>query len=242
MPSLTIESEQLVAPPVEVPEGRFRVTIKSRAYHADLLEAARKFGGIRRFANHLGINPSTLNNWILLKYGPSLVRFRADGLGRYRSASEGYMSRWPEIERKLTEATGKNVGELFPDFMRLPAFKLLPKKREETREVSAGLMLGLQAREESLLLSGELDDFRAMAEEAMSKRLTGREAELLKLRLGWDGPAKSRRECCGIFGVSDTRVDQIRDRAVMKLRDWPEFDRKFRQFFEKQAKGGFRFS
>jgi RNA polymerase sigma factor (sigma-70 family) len=199
-----------------VPDGdAFGITIRSRAYHADLLAAARKVGSVRAMAQHLGISESTLGGWIRLDSQPSLRGTGRRKCGAYRPG------RWAEIERKLVELTGKGATQLWPGFLKLSGLLDAPKVREETREIPAGDMMRLRHQPQSLLpppeRGADLAEVRGALEKALEK-LSFREREVLKLRYGLGGGGPSTLEEVGrVFKITCCRVRQIEAKAIHKL-------------------------
>jgi RNA polymerase sigma factor (sigma-70 family) len=203
-----------------VPDGdAFGITIRSRAYHADLLAAARVAGGVQAMARYLGVSESTLGNWIRLDCQP-----RISGAG---GRGAGFKpQRWAEIERKLVELTGKGAARLWPGFLKLSGLLDAPKVREETREIPAGDLMRLRHQPEALLPPPERNANLAEAKEALEKMLATlsyREREILKLRhgLGGGGGPHTLEEVGRIFKITKERVRSLEARAIDKLRGGP---------------------
>lgn len=119
-------------------EENFRIAVRSRLYHADLLEAARKMGSSKALAAMLGVSENVLSGWITLKTFPSLM---VDHGGKKRK-NWRLLKKWPHIEKVLVELTGKSIKELFPEFVRVSGIFKAIRVREEVRTVNAGTLIG----------------------------------------------------------------------------------------------------
>jgi len=161
------------------PGQSLEVTVSRRVRHAALLRAAREFGGYDSFACHLGISRSTLAVWINLRAIPAIASGQGNGRGW------GY--RWPEIERKLVEATGQTIKQLFPAFIRDGQFLQEPKYQEEEFLLHAADVYRLQEARQARLSTPvdvlEMTDLKERMVDLL-KTLTFKEREILKLRYG----------------------------------------------------------
>lgn len=196
----------------------FGVTVQSRLYHADLLDAVRKLGSLRALAEYLGVHEVTLGNWVRLHAMPTLSIQRKDGVERTNSK---LAKRWPEIERKLFELTGKTTAQLFPGFVRLSGFLQTSKVREERREIPAGNMLSFQRRLPELPppdQTVDLEDVRSKLRKSLSV-LSEKERLVLSVLYGLDGSGMRTLEEAGrVLKLSKERVRQLQVRAMQKLR------------------------
>jgi RNA polymerase sigma factor (sigma-70 family) len=190
----------------------FGVTVVSRAYHADLLAAVRKVGSVKALAEHLGVCEQTVHGWLNLRSFPDLSE---------RRTGKRWAKRWPEIERKLVELTGKGGPQLFPGFVKLSGILDAPKATETTREFTAGDMIGSRHEPAALLPAPEraldLESLRERLDEVLAT-LSWREREVVRLRYGLGGdPPLTLEEVARIFRVTSTRVRQIEEKAVRRL-------------------------
>lgn len=202
--------------------GGFKVTVTARARHAALLEAARQFGSIKAFALHLGVSSQTLGHWINLDYFPNLNSAAGKG--------DGYRKRWPEIERKLVEATGQTIQQIFPEFVRVSGLLEEPKEIELSQEVNEQAMLDYRkdaidtapdpAREAERL------DLCNLIPSALNT-LSYRERTVVKLRYGlddMDGHTFTYQEIGRILKITKERVRQIEQKALHKLQNPHQLD------------------
>jgi transcriptional regulator with XRE-family HTH domain len=210
-----VEEELKKLPDDEV----FSITAKTRIYHADLLKAAREFGGAKKLADYLGIKEGRLSEWIRLKRFPSLVKTTKDGVVR---TNLRLMKKWPDIERKLYEITGKTIKELFPQFVRVSGLLESKKVKEETREITSGMMLKFENKQLNLENKQEL---RRSKIESLLKRLSAREAEILRRRFGLDGEPEDLEKCAKRFGVTRERIRQIERKAIARLQRICSFEK-----------------
>jgi RNA polymerase sigma factor (sigma-70 family) len=197
-----------------VPDAEtFGITVVSRAYHADLLDAARKLGSIKALAEHLGVAIPTVADWVGLRSFPTLDTPRKRRF---------WLKRWPEVDKKLFALTGKTTRQLFPGFVRLSGVLDAPKVTETTREFSAGDMRRLAGRPAELPppeRSLDLEGLRERLGQALDT-LTYREREVLKLRYGLGGgDAFSLEETARVFKVTRERVRQVELKAIRRLQD-----------------------
>lgn len=199
-------------PSVDDVESTFCVTITSRMQHADLLAATEKMGGYQATAQYLGVSTATLSAWINLRSWPNL---RSSVYGKRR------LKRWPEIERKLFELTGKGPTELFPGFVRLSGVLKAPKVLRQTREVQARDFAALANRTMTALPPPErivgLTELHEAIQQAL-KILSSREQKALEIRFGLNGtPVGTLNEVAKHLGVSQERARQILAAALRKL-------------------------
>ena len=205
---------------IKLPDDEvFSITAKTRIYHADLLKAAREFGGAKKLADYLGIKEGRLSEWIRLKRFPSLVKTTKDGVVR---TNLRLMKKWPDIERKLYEITGKTIKELFPQFVRVSGLLESKKVKEETREITSGMMLKFENKQLNLENKQEL---RRSKIESLLKRLSAREAEILRRRFGLDGEPEDLEKCAKRFGVTRERIRQIERKAIARLQRICSFEK-----------------
>lgn len=109
--------------------SEFSVTLQIRAKHAVLLKAAKSFGSVKAFADHLGLEPQEVGDWIRMTRVPSFWRTSRKGK-RWRD--EAWVR---ELESKLVAATGQTLDELFPPDVRSEKFLGKSKTREITGSI-----------------------------------------------------------------------------------------------------------
>lgn len=189
-----------------------RVTCKSRLYHADLLEAAKKSGGIKCLAAELGVCTETLSSWIRLKSCPTLT---VRGKNGYCRLNPVLAKKWPHIIKTLYALTGKTETELFPEFLRMANLGAIETKKEETREVSAGLLLGLTRGVEK---NDELDVDLKDAIHSVIKTLTPRQQQVLNMRYGIGCEPHTLAAVADKLKVTRERVRQLEYKGICKLR------------------------
>lgn len=171
------------------------------------------WGSIRALAQYLGVSETTLSAWISLKWYPSLDRSYWRGKR---------LTRWPEIERKLVEVTGKTMKQLWPGFVRASGLFDVPKVRLETREVTSGTLLNMIDQKTTPRLLHKQEEIvleRAAIEQAL-RRLHPREREVIKLRYGLgenEGMCYTLEEVGRIFKVTAGRIREIQMRAKRKM-------------------------
>jgi DNA-directed RNA polymerase specialized sigma24 family protein len=205
-----------LVPAVAVPEPTFAVTVRHTVRHTELLEAARKVGGVRALAKYLGIPQPTLSSWLNLRTFPLLC----DSRGRRR----GYMCRWPGIEEKLFELTGKKMTELFPNFVRLSGIFDRPAVSETVHEVGVSNWKALADKKtaevpELGFMPSELVDLKEKIAKAMNQ-LTPRQQEVIRLRFGLDhdGERLTYDEIGVRMHITGQRVRELESNALFTLK------------------------
>jgi RNA polymerase sigma factor (sigma-70 family) len=201
-------------------EDVFQIAIKSRIYHADLLAASEKMGGIQHLADHLGVKYSAISDWIRLDRFPRLQWIGKNGAIR---RNEKLARKWPSITKKLFALTGKSIKELFPEFVKFSGILEAKKNIVKVCEVNAGMMLGFQEKETLAIPYSEQSISRSEVVERIEevmKTLTFREREVIRLRydIGGDGQTYSLAEVGRILNISQERVRQIEAKSFRKLR------------------------
>jgi len=187
----------------------FRITLIAKIKHADLLIAVRKLGSQVKLAEHLGVNPVYVGDWINLQTQPS----------------QQMIDRHPDLEQKLFDLTGKLLDELFP----VSVAPLLggPKTVEVTKGFNQSQLASLAARQgltapEQLALV-DYDKSQEKIRQLVDKSLvllTPQERTVVMLRFGLP-PAESaytQHEIAEMWGVTNSRIQQIEKKALYKLR------------------------
>lgn len=199
-------------------EETFRIALRSRVYHADLLEAARSAGGVKKLAEELGISGATLSNWVLLKSFPRLEVRRTDGRLKRNTP---LAKKWPRIQKRLFELTGKTTEQLFPNFVRLSGFLDAPKTSEQIREVSSGTLLGYQGAKAlpPPVMESDLSFLKGKVEESIAKLPQERLRKMIEMRYGFGCERHTLEEIGKAFGIGKERVRALISKAEWKLRN-----------------------
>ncbi len=129
---------------------------------------------------------------------------------------------WRPLALKIAKALGSSVMEMFPDeiwYAKVePGAKFhLEVSLDEVRRIAGRVPPQLVApgsideEENKLMVHSVLD--------MMLRTLTPREEKILRYRFGLDdGFEKSLEEVGGLFAITPSRVRQIEDRALRKMR------------------------
>ncbi len=200
-------------------ENDFRILIQLKVKHADLLEAARKIGGIKKLADHIGIQYTTVWGWIALKNMPNLS-------SKNPRNSFYDPERRAKIEAKLFELTGKLLEELWPESIRSSDFLDAPKTAEIIQHTSFKSLFDI--RPDTLLLPSPEEELEAkqtieeqeVAIEKILKTLSSTEREILRLRFGLTNDSRSYtlEEIGKIFKITKERVRCIESRALKRFK------------------------
>lgn len=200
----------------------FGITVVARAKHRALFAAAKQVGGVRKFAEHVGISLPTAYAWIAMRTAPPIEPRQF----------------WPQeridkLEQQLMDLTGQTLEQLFPAELRDRSFLDAPKAREIHQDIDLARLgqyrpdvLALPSPEEVL----QTEDVSVAIERAL-KRLSYREREIVKLRfgLGADKHAYTLEECGHIFKVTRDRIRQIESKALNKLKAMKDVGPIFRE-------------
>lgn len=190
-----------------------KIAAELRLKHGELYLACKRHGGVKAFAEKLGIGHQTVHAWLHMR----------------RCPVPGKYTYWftPEIESRLVELTGKSVAELFPQELReaLPELKKKPV-HVLIKDVPAAVLIShCEAAKERLTLRDpaqeveeveDRDALRAKIDDAM-RFFTPRERQILKLRFGIDCEPMTLEEVGHVFQVTNNRVRQIEQRALRRL-------------------------
>lgn len=206
-----VNTEIVVSSDNAIQKEGFGVTLQVRAKHTDLLRAARKLGGVKALAAHLGVHQSTMSGWVMLKMSP---RFAEPRSRFYEQEARDTLA------AKLWLLTGKELQEIWPDDVFTKDFLAIDKKAEfETNADVIGLashqehILRLPSPEKQVQYSEMVD----LLKEAMT-RLTAREQSVITSRFGLDGgAAKPYSEIGKELKVSVERARQIEMKALSKM-------------------------
>lgn len=189
------------------------ITAVAKLKHADLWKAAKKLGGQSALARHLELNASEVGRWINMK---SVPPSRPNGL----KWTEEF---WFEVEGKLFVLTGKTFEELFPEALRSDSFLKRSKTIERTSSMEAIALehyaLGTQRRLMNIDDYGEKTPERTAAIDRAIESLGDREAEIIRMRFGFNGEPSTLEEISKKLKVSQSRIGQLEFRAIRKLRD-----------------------
>lgn len=193
-------------------DDSFGITLQVKAKHRDLYAAAKKLGGVKKLAEHLGVKYGTVIQWCGLRSMP-----RIDSL--HRSSRWSDPSWKAEIEKKLFDLTGKTLDELFPEAIRDNAeFLSAPKVAEFEASISGigighSRPLGLPSAEDVAIAN----EGRELVRDSL-KSLSFREREIIKLRFGIGGTNPLTLEEVGkVFNVGRERIREIEAKAIRKL-------------------------
>lgn len=214
----------------ETEEG-FRITLQVKAKHAVLLEASRAMGGVKKLAEHLGVDKVRVWAWIAMKDAP---QFNSKKSPYYNS------QRKIDLENKLFALTGKTLDEIWPESFRSSDFLDAPKTIEVTRHVKFKSLSHINPNVlllPSAIEEAEFQEHSGNATEAMNgmlRGLTHREREIIRLRfgLGVNNQSHTLEECSGVFKISRERVRQIESKALKKIKNRIEFSPEYRKALE----------
>jgi RNA polymerase sigma factor (sigma-70 family) len=203
--------------------NNFDVTLQIKAKHADLWAAACKLGSVKALADAIGMDQSTVGQWIALRAVPNFTR---------PQSKLGNPERRKMLEMKLFELTGKTVDELWPPAVREQDFLNLPKTTEITRSADVRGLALYQEEILSLPLPDAVAEKLELTEqiETVLKSLTFREREIVKKRYGLCGEFPMTLEEIGKgFLISKDRVRQIEAKAIRKMQH-PKRSGKLKEF------------
>jgi RNA polymerase sigma factor (sigma-70 family) len=176
-------------------EARFRNNVLSHAIY-DV------YPSVADFCRTTKLSPSLVGELVNLKRAPKT----ADGA-------------WSALARRLSDATGIGVEELFPDRLYdTPELRL-----RRVAEVDSVRFVALsEARRVALLPDAEGAIERERLQDAMARvldTLTPRERLVIRQRFGFDGDEPETLEQVGErLGVSRARAREIEQKALRKLR------------------------
>ncbi len=199
-----------------MPQNTVRVAFVGRLKNASLSEfLARKKWSQTQLARELGIALTTLNRWVLLKEAPK---------------NEA-------ILHKLEELLGELREDIFPEFFQSNEWKEAQKHASGEHSVIREIPVQVLLRSGRLALpSPEVEydekELRELMKEVLNT-LSPKEKRVLKLRMGLgDEEEHTRREVAVLFGISQTRIEQIEAQALRKLRHQGRSEQ-LRPFLEK---------
>jgi RNA polymerase sigma factor (sigma-70 family) len=131
---------------------------------------------------------------------------------------------------EIASLTGLSVSDVLATKRRMPRIKAVLsldyEQKTQSRSGAQGSTLNVlqndkSMREDETLM--ERTQLQADVIAAMTRNLDAREARLMRLRYGLsDGMARSLAECADAMGLSRTRVQQISQRCLQKLREASE--------------------
>jgi RNA polymerase sigma factor (sigma-70 family) len=193
-----------------------KLTAISKIKNGLLWDAVKVVGSQVALANHLGIRPGTLGEWLSLKDVPNLSRCR-----------KWHPEKWQAIEDKLIALTGGFLEDIFPQELLGSDFLAQPKTHENSIDVPMERLL--DAPREFLQLPPVqeeicMQDERDRDIEAALATLTPREEKILRMRFGFDGEEKTLNEAGQACAISPERTRQIEAKAIRKLR-YPRISR-----------------
>lgn len=180
------------------PVKDFRVV--ARIYNNQLRERREALGlSSTAFAEKVGVHPS---------YYCGFETFRASPL-RQRNG----VSTWTAIARRIAEAFGVEPRVLWPDAAL--SVRVAKTERRLNAEEMAGLLAPSVDRSPlGLLSSGE--ESRAIADAICN--LTPRQAEVIRMRFGFEDGHETLGDIAEHLGLSVERVRQIEATALRRLR------------------------
>lgn len=174
-----------------------------------LQRGVEKLGSQTALAQYLGVTPITISRWIRMIDVPDLV-------------TPSRRQQWVErLDGKLLTLLGVGVDDVFPAVLR--SSEMLDRPRRVVTEIDATLQqLQTAGYAPKNLLPGHdlfLSERSAMLEKVL-KTLTEREATILRMRFGLSPFQREYKqsEIAEILYVSKTRIKQIEDKALRKLR------------------------
>lgn len=96
---------------------------------------------------------------------------------------------------------------------------------DSDQEGNALSLMDVISVDDTMLEDLDTKDSRVRVRRCVEKCLTGREAEIIRLRFGMDGaPPLTQREVAAKYGISRSYVSRIEKKAVEKLRACMEGD------------------
>lgn len=196
------------------------ITAVTTLKHAALYRAAKKMGGNRALAKHLGVLEADVGMWVNLKRCPP----------RYGGPYRGGIwndERVLAVEEKLLRLTGLSWEELFPDELRDNlTFLNAPKQFERTTEASAVALTNYAeyTRERMLAHSQvETESRDSLRLEDISKAmptLSPRERVVIAAMYGFNCAPMTLEQCGKLLKVSRERVRQIEAGAINKIKHY----------------------
>lgn len=195
----------------------FGITARTRFKHAAVLRAVRKCGGLAAFAEKIGVSRTIAMKMQNLQWClPSTPR------------PYWTQERIDNVKRVVSELTGENAEDLFPDELRKSVeLGLLSKTVEQTRQIPlAKLIAYTRSRKQALTLPSPADT----AEETelrdtisnLLHSLDARERTIIEMRYGLgvhDGKEHAIGEVGSVLNITRERVRQLESRAIRKLQD-----------------------
>lgn len=189
---------------------QFQVRIIAKVRHEALIKLRQELGWTQdKLAEYLGVGKSCVVNWEALKKFP----------------------RNPNTLEKLSELTGLTTEELFPSFIKSPAFQALPKTASRTHEVDPAHLLASGNVLQALPLPDEMIEIRDLTDflaEALADPtppnlrntmdLSSRELYIMKEYFLSDDEEISLRKIGQHLGRSVERIRGIRNKALQKIR------------------------
>jgi RNA polymerase sigma factor (sigma-70 family) len=192
-----------------------RLTAVVKIKNGYLWEAVQKCGGVGKLAEYLGIHQQMMSNLLnLTRYPYSIFSGR--------KASKHSID-WDAVEEKLLLLIGVGFDEIFPKELSTEAFNSKPKQYAVTQDVPVLSLTGLDPK----LLTTDLSETEDKIENDELRRdlfkaidnLKPQQAQALKLYYGLeDGEPKTATDVGRIMNLSGTRVQQIIQGGLMKLR------------------------
>ena len=186
------------------------VTLHVKAKHADLWRAAKKMGGVRQLAEHLGLQLCKMYNWINMREMP---KFRQE----HPWANS---DRRRDLEAKLLALTGKTFDQIWPEDVYTQDFLDMSKSTEIDVQATAAGLLGYQNELRALPSPeqvAEQHECRDMIRDVIGT-LPARYADVIRRRYGieYEQP-QTLDEVAAALGVTRERIRQMEKRALETL-------------------------
>lgn len=195
-----------------------KIAADIRLRHGVLWQLAEQFGTAKALAKEIGIGYQTLYQWLNLRCMPipgTYTRFYTR-----------------KIEKRLEDLAGCPASEIFPEACR-EAIKVLAgnTRHVSIADVSPDALLDMAHATAARLTTS--DPF-AIAEAEDNKRLLRkylqyipeRCRQVIEMRFGLYSPPMTLEECGNVLKLSRERIKQIEYKALMKLRQHIEIDKR----------------
>ncbi|MDE2019043.1 MAG: hypothetical protein KGJ13_01700 [Patescibacteria group bacterium] len=193
--------------------GTFPISFEARIRHGIFREALVRTGWTQNeAAAFLGVHVGTFNQWINLRKAPDKIT--------------------PELEKKLFQLTGKLPEDIWPKEIFSKEFLARTKRAEVIRDIPVDHLLAPSAGIFALPPAPDDDlrqrELKEALGEIVSYALNAQEKRIMRAIFVDE---KTLEQIGELEGLSGTRIGQIKDKILRRLRH-PSIARSLRPYFD----------